>query len=168
MIDTVAIEIDGIDKSGKDTIEHYFSLLTNYKYVLNIRGILSQLVYNDKFHRNEEYTLYYKPLIFLLTVDENDFLVRSKLTNEPMIHYKKDSYSFMTYAEYLKSLEIPVFTLNTTRYTPYMIATKMKKILSSINSNTFLCKEPIKLQNLNIYSLEDLKGEDIFYNGVES
>ena len=45
------LEIDGQDKVGKDTVLRYIELLSNYKYVIKSRGILSQLVYNDKFNR---------------------------------------------------------------------------------------------------------------------
>ena len=56
-INNIAIEIEGIDKAGKDTILNNIAIIGNYKYTLNSRGILSQLVYNEKFNRNYDYIL---------------------------------------------------------------------------------------------------------------
>ena len=65
-----ALEIEGFDKTGKDTVARYIEQLGGYKYTINVRGLLTQLVYNDKFNRNNEYLLTYKPLIILLSTDE--------------------------------------------------------------------------------------------------
>ena len=45
------IEVEGIDKTGKDLLTHYIVLMSKYKYSVNTRGVLTQMVYNEKFNR---------------------------------------------------------------------------------------------------------------------
>ena len=51
------IELDGIDKTGKDTIERYIAYLGKFKYVVNVRGVLSQLAYAELYNRDYDYDL---------------------------------------------------------------------------------------------------------------
>ena len=75
IINNVAVEIEGMDKTGKDTLAFYLKKLGNYAYTLNVRGILTQIVYNDKFSRNNTYMLPYKPFIVFLDVDNVDIIL---------------------------------------------------------------------------------------------
>lgn len=158
---TTIIELEGTDKVGKSTMHSYLGKLGHYKYLINDRGILTQLVYRDKFKRNVEYKLTYIPLIVLLEVDEDDFKVRCSINNEPTINFVKDKLAFNAYACYLESLGIPVLRFNTSKQTPYSIA---KEILNyTENDKGLTLADPITLDNLNLYTAEDLVDEDIFY-----
>jgi hypothetical protein len=166
IVQNIAIEIDGFDKAGKSLLGKYLGLLCNYKYTLNVRGILSQLVYNDKFNRDRHYMLYYKPLIILLDVEDLDHKVRCSINKEPTINIQKDREVFHAYANYLKNNGCTVLKYNTTRQTPFEIAENISKYLENLDCSKFICKEPILLVSLNLYSKEDLKNEDVYYGDI--
>lgn len=125
------LEIEGIDKSGKDILTTYIHKLSNFKYVINVRGILSNLVYNDKFNRQVEYDVYYKPIIIYLDVEEDDRLIRCSLTKEPEIDANLDRLLFEKYMKILENKGITIFRYNTSKMTPYQIA---KDFLKTINN----------------------------------
>lgn len=167
IINNIAIEIDGPDKAGKDILHKYIEQLSNYKYTLNSRGILTQLVYNDKFSRNNSYKLYYKPLIIFLTLSEIDHQIRCTLNNEPKINIKKDIEIYTKYAEYLEKNNIAkILKYDTSINTPFMIAKNIIEYLNSLKEEDFYLEKPIIIDSLNLYTNEDIKDEDIFYEGV--
>lgn len=131
------IEIDGVDKVGKDTIIQYINYLTNYKFSTNSRGILTQLVYNEKFNRGREYNLNHlgnKFLIVYLYSDLEDLEIRHKITNEPNINIKKDlelfNDKFNLITRYFDTLKF-----NTSYHTPYDIAQEIIKYMEKRNEN---------------------------------
>lgn len=142
-INNIAIEIEGIDKAGKDTILNNIAIIGNYKYTLNSRGILSQLVYNEKFNRNYDYILTYKPFIIFLDVDEQDWLTRCKITGEKKIDYSLDKSIFLKYINILKEKGITIYMYNTSKMTPYQIAIDALSKLEKVKFKDFLCKEEI-------------------------
>lgn len=143
VINNIAIEIEGVDKAGKDTILSYIAILSNYKYTMNARGILSQLVYNEKFSRNYNYQLSYKPLIIFLDLNETDHMVRCKLTHEPKIDYSSDRDLFLKYLDILKNKNIEVWEYNTSDMTAYTIASDIVKRLENLNIQDFILDKPI-------------------------
>lgn len=163
IINNLAVEIEGVDKAGKDQLAVYLTMLGNYAYTLNVRGILTQLVYNDKFDRNNTYVLPYKPFVVFLDVDNTDHAIRCALSKEPKININKDREVYYKYIEELKSYGITVLTYNTTELTPYKIAQDIIDKLSKTDINNYICTEPIVFKNLKLYSMEDLKDEDVFY-----
>ncbi|HOY90892.1 MAG TPA: hypothetical protein PK891_04175, partial [Bacteroidales bacterium] len=84
------IEIEGIDKTGKDLIKAYITQLSNYKYIVQSRGLLSNMVYAEKYSRDYDYTLMYRPIVVYLDVDEEDRHVRCLISNEPPINAESD------------------------------------------------------------------------------
>lgn len=142
-INNIAIEIEGIDKAGKDTILNNIAIIGNYKYTLNSRGILSQLVYNEKFNRNYDYILTYKPFIIFLDVDEQDWITRCKITGEKKIDYSLDRSIFLKYINILKEKGITIYMYNTSKMTPYQIAIDVLSKLEKVKFKDFLCKEEI-------------------------
>ena len=163
IINNILIEVEGIDKSGKDTIAPYITIISNYSCVVNIRGILSQLVYNDKFNRNKDYKLLYKPLIIFLDVDNNDHEIRCTISKEPKINSDKDREAFYLYIKELEKHGFTILKFNTSKMTPMQIAIEIKNYLDNLDVNDFILKSPITISPLNFYSLKDLKDEDIFY-----
>jgi len=143
IVNNIAIEIEGVDKAGKDQLLQYICVIGEYRYTLNARGILSNLVYNEKYGRNYQYTLTYKPLIIYLDVENQDHKIRCKLTHEPAIDIDADRAKFEEKIAILESKGITVLKYNTTDLTPYRIAQDVIKYLDTINPNDFLCSEPI-------------------------
>ena len=47
----INIQIDGIDKTGKDLILQYVTRLSNHKYVIQSRGLISQIAYSKIYNR---------------------------------------------------------------------------------------------------------------------
>ena len=163
MINNIAIEIEGVDKAGKNLLEKYIEQLSNYAYTINVRRILTQRVYNDKFGRNNTYALPYKPFIIFLDVDNVDHAIRCAATNEPKINVNKDRTVYYKYIEKLKENNITVLTYNTSEMTPYMIAKDVIEQLSKISINDYVMDKPLFFDSLNSYTSDDLKDEDIFY-----
>lgn len=130
------IDIDGVDRTGKDTLCQYISILSNYKYIINTRGILSQLVYNEIHQRDVDYTNEVadnlNTLIIYLEADIEDLAIRAKTTNEPPRDFRRDRDVFRSYAAVLKNEGIEVWKYNTSLDTPYQIA---KNILYRLEGN---------------------------------
>lgn len=171
VIPNIAIEIEGNDRAGKDTIAKYIEQLGGYKYTLNVRGLLTQLVYNDKFSRDNEYLLTYKPLIILLSTDPQDVEIRCRMTKEPKINVEKDTEVYEYYANKLEELEAAiVWRYNTSDMTPYQVGKSIISRLEEINPKDFMVAkdEFIVIPSYNRYKAEDLKNEDVFYGPLES
>ena len=94
------IIIEGPDKVGKDSLIEYIHTLSNFRYCINSRGILSQLVYNDKYHRHNTYTLSYKPLIIFLTADyESDEITQKAIDFSDNLKLKSIIYNQNDYID---------------------------------------------------------------------
>ena len=150
MISSLPIEIEGIDKTGKDTLHYYLSAISGHQYNINTRGILSQLVYNDKFFRKKLYCLTALPIIVYLTVDDADFNIRCHLTNEPYINKHTDEQLFEAYLKELESMGAYVFRYNTTDITPYRIAEDVHNKLINFNPAKQCLTQPKIISNLKI------------------
>lgn len=160
------LEIDGQDKVGKDTVLRYIELLSNYKYVIKSRGILSQLVYNDKFNRQYDYSLCYKPFVVLLTADAVDLHVRHKIAKEPKSNIAKDAEAFSAYANMLRRKGIQVIEFNTSKVNAMQIAKDVIWLFESYSEKQECLVEPIALDNLHIYDDSDIS-DDVKYEGIK-
>ena len=166
---STAIEIEGHDKNGKDTIAKYIEQLGNYAYSINVRGILTQLVYNDKFSRNNTYILTYKPLIILLSTNPKDVEIRCRMTKEPKINVLKDTEVYESYARYLEEKDLAiVWRFNTSLNTPFQLGNEIVQRLKGLNPNDFILSEPIAISSLNLYSSKDLENEEVYYGPLET
>lgn len=134
------IEIDGVDRVGKNTLAPYLTFLSNYRFAIKPRGLLTQLVYSEKFSRHHEYDYdSYKEhtVIVLLYADEEDLNERFWNTHEKIIDIKNDTKMFDDVANVLNTQGFKVLKYNTSHMTHYDIA---KDILSNINKwETQLC-----------------------------
>ena len=128
------VTIEGVDKTGKNLLHKYLEILTNYRYVITDRGILTQLVYNTIYNRQVEYNVkqYKNQVIVLLYADLQDLVIRHKLTDEPHINIENHTLLFDVYANKLKSLGFTVIKFNTSKMTPYAIAKKLSGILPKL------------------------------------
>lgn len=172
VIPNIAIEIEGHDKNGKDTIHKYIEQLGGYKYTLNVRGVLTQLVYNDKFSRDNEYMMTYKPLIILLSTHPEDVEIRCRMTKEPKINVEKDTEVYEKYAKYLEETGYAVvWRYNTSEMTPYQVGKDIVKRLETIDPYLFILPDEPKyciFPSMGYYKKEDLANEDVFYSPLES
>lgn len=119
------LEIDGTDRVGKDTLTSYIALLTNYRFSINSRGLMSQLVYNRKYKRNVIYdltTFNKNKIIIWLYAEEEDLKIRCDLTNEKSYSIIEDTNLFKTTYDFLKNNNFKIFAYNTSKHTPYSIA----------------------------------------------
>lgn len=129
------IYLDGIDKTGKDTIAQYVIKLCNYKYIVNCRGIITQIAYNNLYNRDCCYSLDGQQNILnvLLTVDEDDWNIRCKLTNEPKIDYSTHNKIFQDVYDTLNLQNLPTLSLNTSKMSPYQIALHIVNFMDALN-----------------------------------
>lgn len=137
------IELDGIDKCGKDSVRPYVFYLEPGKYLCRARGLISQIAYAKLYKRDIEWegTNYTKNTLFvLLEVDKHDWEIRCKLTNEPNTGF---TYEEMTRAfklalyelkEHFNVPENQILVFNTSEYTPYAIADEIKTHLEYLNN----------------------------------
>lgn len=131
--DTIVLE--GIDKTGKDTILRYICELSNYKYLVQSRGILSQIAYSQLYTRDYEYQVkdrYNNVLFVYLTVDREDWNIRCNMTNEPVISYDDNTKVFndvvYKYRDYIN-----IIKFDTSKKTPYQIAKKIVEYMNELN-----------------------------------
>ena len=129
------IYLDGIDKTGKDTIAQYVIKLCNYRYIVNCRGIITQIAYNDIYHRDYNYDLAGQKNIVnvLLTADHDDWNIRCELTNEPKIDYDTHISAFQNVYNKLNLQNLPVLSLNTSKMSPYQIAKNIVDYVDTLN-----------------------------------
>lgn len=137
------VELDGIDKCGKDSVRPYLFYLEPGKYLCRARGLISQIAYAKLYERNIEWdgTDYAKNTLFvLLEVDKYDWEIRCKLTNEPNAGF---TYEEMTQAFRLALYELKkrfnvsesqILVFNTSEYTPYTIVDKIMARLECLNN----------------------------------
>lgn len=149
------VEFDGIDKTGKDSIMHQIFAVAPNKYIPKARGLISQVAYADLYKRDAEYLVsdgYIENTLFvLLTVNEDDWNVRCKLTGE---HEKNKSRSDMKAAVVYES-NMQAFLkayarltnkygdrygdhfmiFNTSEMTPFQIITKVVERLEELNKD---------------------------------
>lgn len=120
------IEIEGVDKTGKDLLAGYIDRLSNRRYVVNARGLLSMMVYSDIYNRNYDYQKELEDnkntLVIYLKADIEDLQIRHKLSNEPKIDIERDMKVFDDYVEVFLEKGIRVLTFDTSKETPYSIA----------------------------------------------
>lgn len=137
------IELDGIDKCGKDSIRPYVFYLEPGKYLCRARGLISQIAYAKLYKRDIEWNgAYYtkNTLFVLLEVNKQDWEIRCKLTNEPSLGF---TYEEMTQAfnlalyELKERFNVPedrILVLNTSANTPYAIAKEITTHLEYLNN----------------------------------
>ena len=79
-IDTIILE--GVDKTGKDTLVQYIDKVCNHKYAVYQRGNISNNAYAKIFNRQTyNYNMSHNVLYVLLTADIEDLKIRFKITN---------------------------------------------------------------------------------------
>ena len=149
------VEFDGIDKSAKGSIMHQIFAVAPNKYIPKARGLLSQIAYSKLYNRDSVYDVtegYIANTLFvLLTVEEDDWNVRCKLTGEHeknksrsdmegAVVYKSNSEAFEFAYNYLleqykDKYEDHFLTYNTSQMTPIQIINDVVEHLEELNKN---------------------------------
>lgn len=130
-----SIFVDGIDRSGKNTVVKYIHNLANHRYMAYDRGIFSNITYDRMFNRNVEYDInQYKPFVFVyLYCDKEDWNIRCKLTNEPKIDYADHLNAFDITYDQFKNNGFKIITFNTSYAAPYQIALEVINYVNVLN-----------------------------------
>ena len=128
--------IEGIDKSGKGIVAEYIKRLSNHKYTVFDRGIISEITYSNMFNRNYKFDIEpYKKFVFVyLTVQKEDWDIRCKLTNENKIDFYENLDNFNKTVCQLKNNGFHIIDFSTTEKTPYTIAIEVIKLMEKLNS----------------------------------
>lgn len=137
------IILDGIDKSGKDTIAKYIWHLDKRLNVF-VRGWPSLVVYAKKFNRNCNYELPWKEALYVYcTVEKDDWKIRCSITNEDMttLCYEKDKQLFDDAFNELHKNNYITMIVNTSKMTPCSIAKKIVKKIHELNGENNEQKE---------------------------
>lgn len=125
--------VEGIDRTGKDTISSYITYLSNFKYLVKARGIASMIAYSNLYNRNYEYDFNDKNKVFVcLFCDYEDWKIRCKLTNEKEIDYFANTKEYFKVMNSLEKNNLVLY-YNTSEITPYCIAKKVISILDTLN-----------------------------------
>lgn len=135
------VELDGIDKCGKDSIRPYLFYLEPGKYLCRSRGIMSQIAYATLYNRDLKFDIqdYAKNTLFvLLDINEEDWEIRCKMTNEPKtfsFYTMRQTFYNAFYA--LKKYGVPknqLMIFNTSDNTPYSIMKQIQARLKLLNN----------------------------------
>lgn len=129
------IVIEGIDKTGKDLLKTYIEKLSNYKYIVTVRGIISQLSHTRIFNREYKYDLPKEDnnIYVYLYVDKEDWQIRCNINNEPKIDYDEFNSQFDRTISSMKDMypNLKILTYDTSKFTPYEIA---KDVINKVNN----------------------------------
>lgn len=130
------IILDGVDKTGKDTIDHKIIETTNGKILTICRGPISQIAYSKIYGRNLDINYYYKLIqklhffldahFFLLTADDNILLDRCYKYKEKDFEKQDDfdiekirihKHNFIEVTKIvIESYKTPVYEIDTGKY----------------------------------------------------
>lgn len=109
-VEVFEVEFDGIDKCGKDTLVHtMFKVFPNY-CAYQARGLQSQIAYSKLYNRPWNYPVtegYIQNSLFIyLDVDEEDWLLRLRNSNEIENNKKRTDVDFVSdYAKHRKAFD---------------------------------------------------------------
>lgn len=132
------IEVEGVDRSGKDTLVGYLDYMSNRQIPISSRGILSTLVYNDIYSRfmsseREKQLLEgnKETLVVLLYANKKDIEIRCKISKEQPYNIEEHITKFFEYGRMLENNGIKVVYYNTSENTPFSIANEIIALLQS-------------------------------------
>ncbi len=134
------IEVEGLDKCGKDTLVGYLDYMSGRTIPICSRGLMSTIAYANIFDRyidgkriNDMIEANKETLIIYLTADLEDLKIRFKMSNEPEIDTLEHEKGFV-YAKRMLSCHLYFLEFNTSKWTPFEIAKSVIKFLEEENS----------------------------------
>lgn len=132
------IVFDGIDKSGKDLIRSYIFYMTNGKYTVTCRGMMSLIAYSDLNNRGYVYDTEKERQILTvyITVDKQDWEYRCRVTNEKVqFTYEAHTAAFEKAFKLYLDNGYPILRFNTSTMTPIDIAKAVVAEIEAMNSH---------------------------------
>lgn len=134
------VEIEGIDRTGKDTLMRYIDYMSNRTMVVKTRGLMSNIAYADLYNRflstqyvNQLLEANKETLIVYLTADKEDWEVRMKIAGHEHLDFAKNEMAFEYAKRVIRGANILFFEFNTTKQTPYQIAEMVMTIIREEN-----------------------------------
>ena len=134
------VEIEGLDRTGKDTLAGYIDYMSNRTMVVKTRGVLSNLVFGTVFDRHipekrieQMIEGNMDTLIVFLTANLDDWKIRMKMSKHPEINDNDHTEAFTYWKNTLREKGIKILEYNTTDETPYRIAEKVMAIIEEEN-----------------------------------
>lgn len=133
------IEVEGVDRTGKDTLVGYLDYLSGRTMPVGSRGILSTMAYADLYSReipdlDGMIDGNRTTLVVLLSANEEDLELRLKMSHHPNIDIGLEQEIFARQADILENEGIPVLRYNTSYNTPYAIAKEVISIMRRMNT----------------------------------
>lgn len=127
---------EGPDRVGKTTLKEYFEKLTNFKYVTIDRGLLTGMVYTEKFDRDPvtyDFEQYKNVIIVLLGADPKEVYRRCIATKEEVYDFEYDNELFRKHAKTLEDAGVTIIRYDTTIPNTHGIAHDLKGRVEEIN-----------------------------------
>lgn len=127
---------EGPDRVGKTTLKENFEKITNFKYVTIDRGLLTGMVYTEKFDRpavTYDLEQYKNVIVVLLTADPKEIYRRCIATKEEVYDFEYDISLYEKYVKTLKDAGITVIEYDMTIVDSIQIAHNLKKRVEELN-----------------------------------
>ena len=134
------VEIEGLDRSGKDTLVGYIDYMSGRMIPVSSRGLMSTIAYADVYNRfmstesiNKLLDANKETLVVYLTADRKDLELRHKISHHEPIDFDTHEKAFQYAKELILSKDILFYEFNTTEQTPYQIAEMVCTIIEEEN-----------------------------------
>ena len=137
--------LDGVDKTGKDTIKEWIVKQSNGKILVIVRSFISQIVYSRIYKRNINESFFIEKMrnlyhdgnytFFYLTARKDELIKRFKKNNEQDLGIKHIDKHFKAFNDVLNKIDdsgVYINHIDTTDKTPYGSA---RDIIGSIKYN---------------------------------
>lgn len=132
---------DGIDRSGKTSMRYYLGKMSGHRLITYDRGIISNMAWDIMMGRPVSFNAYdleqWKDAVFVhLYVEKEDWEIRCKMTNEPVIDYETHMSAYEQMFDEFKKCGMHVLEYNTTQTTAYHISKDIMHYLDKLNGNS--------------------------------
>lgn len=135
------VEIEGLDRTGKDTLVGYVDYMSGRMIPVSSRGLMSTIAYAEVFNRfmSTEFTnklldANKETLVVYLTCDRKDLELRHKISHHEPIDFNKHEKAFTYAKRMILGSDILFYEFNTTEQTPYQIAEMICTIIKEENN----------------------------------
>lgn len=135
------VEIEGLDRTGKDTLVGYVDYMSGRMIPVCSRGLMSTIAYADVYNRfmsteftNQLLDANKETLVVYLTCDRKDLELRFKISHHEPIDFDKHEKAFNYAKRMILGSDILFYEFNTTEQTPYQIAEMICTIIKEENN----------------------------------
>lgn len=131
------VVFEGPDRVGKTTLKENFEKITNFKYVTIDRGLLTGMVYTEKFDRppvTYDLEQYKNVIIVRLIADPQEIYRRCIMTHEEVYDIENDLDLYNKYSALLVQNGITVILYDMTHANSIEIAKDLKLKVESLNA----------------------------------